>query len=119
MAIQPGPALSRASHQDASEVRPSRGRNRRKSTCSPIWATSAKTTDAALPNSSRSRPPAGSPCRPEKRVHCAKALLSFQAIAAKGSRLSRIQNGWVSSWKRLISVMPWVTSGMMATALTK
>ena len=53
--IQPGPAQSSAIHQDVREVRRSRGRNRRKSTCSPICATSENTTDAAVPNSIRSR----------------------------------------------------------------
>ena len=41
------------------------------------------------------------------------------AMAAKGRMWSRIQNGWVHNWKRLISVMPWVTSGMMTTALMR
>ena len=40
-----------------------------------------------------------------------------QAIAANGRMCSTIQSGWVQSWKRLISVMPWVTSGMTTTAL--
>ena len=40
-----------------------------------------------------------------------------QAIAAKGRMCSTIHNGCVQSWKRLISVMPCVTSGMMTTAL--
>ena len=57
--IQPGPALSSAIHHDVREVRRSRGRNRRKSTCSPICATSENTTEAAVPNSSRSRWPLG------------------------------------------------------------
>ena len=30
-----------------------------------------------------------------------------------------IHSGCVQSWKRLISVMPWVTSGMMTTALIR
>ena len=57
--IQPGPALSSAIHHEVREVRRSRGRNRRKSTCSPICATSENTTEAAVPNSSRSRWPLG------------------------------------------------------------
>lgn len=53
--IQPGPALISAIHHDALEVRRSRGRNRRKSTCSPICATSENTTEDATPNSNRSK----------------------------------------------------------------
>ena len=30
-----------------------------------------------------------------------------------------IQSGCVHSWNRLIRVMPWVTSGMMTTALMR
>ena len=42
-----------------------------------------------------------------------------QAIAAKGRMCRTIQTGCVHNWKRLISVMPWVTSGMMTTALMR
>ena len=62
--IQPGPAMSSAIHHDVREVRRSRGRKRRKSTCSPICATSENTTEAAVPNSRRSKLAAGSPCSP-------------------------------------------------------
>ncbi len=58
--IQPGPALSSADPPGRTRAaRGARGRKRRKSTCSPICATSENTTDAAAPNSSRSKMTAG------------------------------------------------------------
>src|SRR3984957_7088255 len=52
--IQPGPAARYAAHQARLPGVPPAGRNRRKSTCSPIWAINEKTTVAAVPNRTRS-----------------------------------------------------------------
>ena len=35
-----------------------------------------------------------------------------------GMRCRVSQNGCVQAWKRLMKVMPWVTSGMTTSALT-
>src|SRR5262249_52558448 len=73
--IQPGPADRYAVHHP--NPRASRGgRKRKKSTCSPICATSENTTVDAAPNSSRLNACPSRPAAPENCVHSANALES-------------------------------------------
>ena len=52
------------------------------------------------------------PARPEKLVQRSNEALSTAAMKTNGMRCSTIQNGCVHDWKRLMKVIPWVTSGM-------
>ena len=36
-------------------------------------------------------------------------------MAMNGTTCNTIQTGWVTFWKRLIRVIPWVTIGMIAS----
>ncbi len=54
---------------------------------------------------------------PAKASQRSNLLQSSKAMKMKGRMLSTIQNGWVSSWNRLISRTPCVTSGITMTAL--
>lgn len=91
------------------------------STCSPICGISARITEAAAPNfrmSSPSTSPAAWAARPGKVSQACTDGQSCIRMKPTGRRLRTIQSGWVMIWKRLIQVMPWVTSGITATALT-
>ena len=92
------------------------GRNRRKSTCSPICAISENTTVAAVPNSTRSNS-AHRRSRPGKVGPCVERLRPANAMKTKGRRCSTIQTGCVHSCSRLMKVMPWVTNGMTISEL--
>src|SRR5262245_36402078 len=77
--IQPGPAERYALHQP-NFLSPRGGRKRKKSTCSPICATSENTTVDAAPNSSTLNVCPSRPAAPENCVQSEKALKSDTAM---------------------------------------
>ncbi len=68
-----------------------------KSTCSPIWATSEKTTAAAAPKTRILNDPSAGPDWPGKRVQLSIEAMPLAPMNTNGSRCSTTQNGWVQS----------------------
>ncbi len=78
-------------------------------------------TEAAPPNfrmSNEKPPPGGRAPRPGKCVHSPNDGQSCTRMKADRQDIEHDPQRWVSNWKRLIQVMPWVTSGITTTALT-
>src|SRR5258708_11021803 len=113
---QAGLADRQAIHQLLGVLGSRTGKKRRKSTCSPICATSENTTVEAVPNNRMLN--ALPPSTPAYAVQAWNDDKSCTAMNANGNRCRTIQNGWVQSWKRLIRVMPCVTNGMTTSEET-
>ena len=114
--IQPGPAATTEAHQRPRFVFPAGGRKRRKSTCSPICAISAKATVHPAPTASQSN---SLPWRPPNSVKVAYSSGSRTSTTRKGVSSSTTNTGCVHACRRLIQVMPCVTSGITASELSR
>src|SRR5690606_24099084 len=97
--IQPGPPTINAHHQRTSVLAVGAGKNRKKSTCSPIRATNEKITADAAPNIKILIPLGVSVLAlvslPENAVQFSTALAFREIIKTKGISCRIGHRGWV------------------------